>query len=309
MSPVFVVILEMRDRGGGIRRPLLTGPADVRRAVKARSVYSHKGDFGCLLIVGGSNVYSGAPALAGMAALRTGAGLVAIASPKVVASTIRSYSPNVIVHSLDSDVVTSGDMPKVTQLIGRSDALVLGPGIGLDPKTKRAIPLIINKAIELNRPMLIDADAIKALAGQVELLKGASAIITPHAGEFNSITGIDVPQRWRERLPICTGFTKKYSCVLLLKGHDTIVTDGHHVRLNRTGNPGMATGGMGDVLSGIIGTFLSCGAEPFYAAAAGAYVHGLAGDLVRKVKGFHMVASDIIEALPSILRVYDRVLR
>ena len=299
--------MEMRDQRSTIRRPLFTGPADVRRVVKARSVYSHKGDFGYLLIVGGSDVYSGAPALAGMAALRTGVGLVVIAAPKVIAPTIRSYSPNVIVHSLGSDVVTSDDVPKVTQLIGRSDALVLGPGIGLDPETKRAIPLMVDRAVEMNKPILIDADAIKSLAGQVELLKGANTIITPHAGEFNAIAGIDAPPRWRERLPICTQFATKYSCVLLLKGHDTIVTDGQRVRLNRTGNPGMATGGMGDVLSGIIGTFLACGAEPFHAAAAGAYVHGLAGDLVRRAKGFHMVASDIIEALPSILKVYDRI--
>jgi len=299
--------MEMRDQESIIGRPLFTGRADVRRVVKPRSVYSHKGDSGYLLIVGGSNVYSGAPALAGMAALRTGVGLVVIAAPKAIASTIRSYSPNIIVHSLSSDVVTSDDVPKVTQLIGQSDALILGPGIGLDSETKRAIPLMVDKAIEMNKPMLIDADAIKALAGQIELLKGANTIITPHAGEFNAITGINAPPRWRERLPICTEFATKYSCVLLLKGHDTIVTDGQRVRLNRTGNPGMATGGMGDVLSGIIGTFLACGAEPFYAAAAGAYVHGLAGDLVRRAKGFHMVASDIIEALPSILKLYDRI--
>jgi NAD(P)H-hydrate epimerase len=277
--------------------------------MKARPVFSHKGDFGYLLIVGGSDVYSGAPALAGMAALRTGAGLVVIAAPKVIAPTIRSYSPNVIVYSLDSDVVTSDDVPKVTQLIGRSNALVLGPGIGLDPKTRRAIPMIIDIAIEMNKPMLIDADAIKALAGQIELLKGANATVTPHAGEFHVISGIDVPPGWRERLPICTGFATKYSCVLLLKGHDTIVTDGHRVRINKTGNPGMATGGMGDVLSGIIGTFLANGAEPFFAAAAGAFVHGIAGDLVRREKGFHMVASDLIEALSSTLRAYDRVRR
>ena len=288
--------------------PTFSGPADVKQVVKARSVYSHKGDFGWLLIVGGSDVYSGAPALAGMAALRTGTGLAIIAAPKGVAGTIRSYSPNLIVHSLKSDVITSDDVSKVVQLLGRSDALVLGPGIGLHAKTKRAVPLMVESAIRMKKPILIDADAIKALNGRAGILKRANAIITPHAGEFRAISGIDAPPTWRERLPICTRFAAEFSCVLLLKGRDTVVTDGRRVRINRTGNPGMATGGMGDVLSGIIGAFLAQGAESLFAAAAGAYVHGLAGDLVRREKGFHMVASDLIEALPTVLRKYDRAL-
>jgi hydroxyethylthiazole kinase-like uncharacterized protein yjeF len=283
-----------------------SGPADVRRAVRARSVYSHKGDFGCLLIVGGSDVYSGAPALAGMAALRTGAGLVIIAAPRGTAGTIRSYSPNLIVHSLRSGVITSNDVPKVAQLLVRSDAFVLGPGIGLDRRTIQAVPLMIESAAKLEKPMLIDADAIRALSGQLDLLKRANAVITPHGGEFRMISGVDVSPRWRGRLPFCTRFAARFSCVLLLKGHDTVVTDGRRVRINRTGNPGMATGGMGDVLSGVIGTFLAQGAEPFFAAAAGAYVHGRAGDLVSREKGFHMVASDLIDALPTVLKEYDR---
>lgn len=286
--------------------PTFSGPADVRRVVKVRGVYSHKGDFGYLLIVGGSDVYSGAPALAGMAALRTGAGLAIIAAPKVIAGTLRTYSPNLIVHSLKSDVVTSDDVPKVAELLGISDALVLGPGIGLNSRTKLAIPLMIKLATEMKKPVLIDADAIKALAGQVDVVKEANATITPHVGEFQVISGIDAPPRWRERLPICMRFAMQYSCVLLLKGRDTVVTDGRSVRINKTGNPGMATGGMGDVLSGIIGAFLAQGAESFFAAAAGAYVHGQAGDLVRREKGFHMVASDLIEVLPVALKKYDQ---
>ena len=287
-------------------KPAFSGPEDVRRVVKARSLYSHKGDFGCLLIVGGSDVYSGAPALAGMAALRTGAGLVIIAAPTRVAGIIRAYSPNLIVHSLTSDVVTSNDVPRVVQLLERSDALVLGPGIGLHSKTKRAVPLIIESAIGLRKPVLIDADAIKALSGRTRILKRANAIITPHTGEFRSVSKMDAPPRWPGRLPICKKFARQFSCVLLLKGHDTVITDGRRVRINRTGNPGMATGGMGDVLSGIIGAYLAQGVEPFFAAVAGAYVHGQAGDLVRREKGFHMVASDLVEALPIILRKYDR---
>jgi hydroxyethylthiazole kinase-like uncharacterized protein yjeF len=169
--------------------------------------------------------------------------------------------------------------------------------------------LIIDSAIRLKKPILLDADAIRALRKRASVLKRANAIITPHAGEFKAISGADTPQTWRGRLSICMKFAKEFSCILLLKGHDTVVTDGRRLRINTTGNPGMAVGGMGDVLSGIIGTFLAHGADPFFAAAAGAYVHGLAGDLVRREKGFHMIASDLIEALPEVLRKYDRVLR
>jgi NAD(P)H-hydrate epimerase len=286
---------------------LYSGPTDLRRIIKTRSRYSSKRDFGCLLIVGGSEVYSGAPALAGMAALRTGVGLAVIAAPRSVAPTIRGYSPNLIVHSLTSDVVTSENVPQLSQLLGNSDALVLGPGIGRHPDTIHAIPLIIKNAGQVKIPILIDADAIRALGQTNEPLKLANTIITPHAGEFKAISGIEAPQRWRERLSICKRFAVEHGCVLLLKGHDTVVTDGRRVKVNRTGNPGMATGGMGDVLSGIIGALLAQGAEPFSAATAGAYIHGLAGDRAYRQKGFHMVASDLIEMLPTVLRKYDRL--
>ena len=113
-------------------------------------------------------------------------------------------------------------------------------------------------------------------------------------------------QTWHERLPVCVEFAKKNACILLLKGHDTLITDGIRVKVNPTGNPGMATGGMGDVLSGITGAFLAQGTEPYLAAVAGAYVHGRAGDRVAKEKGFHMVASDLIDMLPAVLREFDR---
>jgi len=290
-------------------RSPFTNSADVRRVIKARQAYASKRDFGSLLIVGGSNVYSGAPALAGMAALRTGAGLAIIAAPKSVAGTIRGFSPNLIVHSLSGEIVTPEDVTKISSLLEPANALIIGPGIGLRPETEQAVHLVIEKASEANKPIVIDADAIRALGKRKDLLRDAKSIITPHAGEFKAISGIEAPQKGEQRLPICRRFASEWGCVLLLKGHDTVVADGRRARVNRTGNPGMATGGMGDVLSGIAGTFLAQGAEPFFAAAVAAYIHGLAGDLVYEQKGFHMVASDLIETLPLILKKYDRLSR
>ena len=240
-----------------------------------------------------------------MAALRTGVGLVMIAAPRSVAATIRGYSPNLIVHSLKSDVVTSEGIEQLSRLLASSNALVLGPGIGRHPETAQAIPLIIKEARKIGKLILIDADAIRALIVAKESLQGA--LITPHAGEFKAISGLEAPDMWRGRLPICRKFALEHGCVLLLKGHDTIVTDGSRAKVNHTGNPGMATAGAGDVLSGVIGAFLAQGTEPFAAAVAGAYIHGVAGDIVCRQKGFHMVASDLIEALPTLLRKYDHL--
>lgn len=284
-----------------------SSPADVRSVVKARGRYSSKKDFGSLLIVGGSEVYSGAPALAGIAALRTGVGLAIIAAPKPVAPSIRGYSPNLIVHALNGDVVNSEEMDQLSKLLDPADAIVLGPGIGRHPETVRAIPFIIKEAHKLGKPLLIDADAIRALIQSIESLKGT--LITPHVGEFKAISGIEAPQLGRDRLPICKKFAKEHACVLLLKGHDTIVTDGIRAKINHTGNPGMAAAGTGDVLSGVIGAFLAQRVDLFPAAVAGAYIHGAAGDVVYRRKGFHMVASDLTEALPAVLRKYDRTSR
>jgi NAD(P)H-hydrate epimerase len=239
-----------------------------------------------------------------MAALRTGVGLSVVAAPRSVVNSIRAYSPDLIVHPLQGDVISPTDLPRLSELLDRSNALVLGPGIGLHADTKSVMPMLVARAHELQKPVLVDADGLRSLIDHRELFKGT--VVTPHAGEFKAISGVVPPPSWRDRLGICKDFALERSCVLLLKGHDTVVTDGSRLKVNRTGNPGMATGGTGDVLSGIIGAFLAQGTDPFLATVAGAYVHGLAGDAVRKRMGFHMVASDLLEALSEVLKPYDR---
>lgn len=287
-------------------RSFFSSSADVRRVMKPRDLHSHKGDYGRLLIVGGSDVYSGAPALAGVASLRTGVGLVFIAAPRGIASVIRSYSPDLIVHQLSDSIITSKDLAAISRLLAQSDALVLGPGIGRDSETRAVIPRIVKKANTMKKPILIDADAIRAVAGS-DTYRHRNVVLTPHAGEFKALSGVEAPLGWKKRVPICVNFAKRESCVLLLKGHETVVTDGYKVKVNRTGNPGMAKGGMGDVLSGIIGAFLAQHAEPFHAAVAGAYLHGRAGDSLLREKGFHMISSDLVEILPAVLKQYDRL--
>ena len=293
----------VKDIGIPIEAELLTGPGDVRRVVKPRNPYGHKGTFGYLLVIGGSTVYSGAPALAALASLRCGVGLSIIVSPKATASTIRSYSPNLIVHSLDHDNICPEDLPKIAAILEKCDAVVLGPGIGLDPTTVAAIPKIIATSNAMTKPMLIDADALRAL--DHISFENTKTVLTPHAAEFKSMAGVEPSLNWKERVGICIEFARNRSCVLLLKGHETVVTNGRQLKLNKTGNPGLATAGSGDVLSGIIGALLAQGSDPFLAASAGAFIHGIAGDLAVESKGFHLLASDIINEIPSVLQQFD----
>jgi NAD(P)H-hydrate epimerase len=166
-----------------------------------------------------------------------------------------------------------------------------------------AIPKIVAASTSMKKPILIDADALRALDGT--RFENAKVVLTPHAGEFKSITGIEPSLKWKERISVCTDFARSHSCVLLLKGRETVVTDGHRLKVNKTGNPGLATAGSGDVLSGLIGALLAQGNDPFYAAAAGAFMHGAAGDLAVKSKGFHLLATDIINEIPAVLRQFD----
>jgi NAD(P)H-hydrate epimerase len=294
------------DIGIPVEAELFTGPGDVRRVVKPRNVYAHKGDFGYVLIIGGSAVYSGAPALAGMAALRCGAGLAIIATTREVVTAVRAYSPNLIVHSLDHDVIATTDLPRIRGLLEKCDAIVLGPGIGVHRTTSAAIRQIIVASVTMKKPMIIDADALRAL-DETATFQGARLILTPHAGEFKSMSGVEPPNGWKDRARICVEFAKRRSCVLLLKGHDTVVTDGYNLKINQTGNPGMATGGSGDVLSGIIGALLAQGNSPYHSGTAAAFIHGMAGDLAVKRKGFHIVATDIIDEIPSVMKQFDSV--
>lgn len=293
------------DIGIPIEAELFTGPGNIRRVVKPRDPYSHKGDFGYVLVIGGSSVYSGAPALAAMASLRTGAGLAILGVPESASSVVKSYSPDIIVHPLEGDTISQRNIPSITNLLGKVDALIIGPGLDLAPETIDSVNEILRLSKLKKLPTLIDADAIKALKDNLEILRDGDFLLTPHAGEFEIISGIKVSDKWEDRVETCVDFAKENRCTLLLKGHETVISDGKRLKINRTGNPAMATGGSGDVLSGIVGAYLAQGIDTFNAASAGAFIHGKAGDLAYEEKGFHIVASDLLDKIPVILKHFD----
>ncbi len=286
----------------------IVGPGDLRVILKRRPAISHKGDFGKILIIGGGGgeYYSGAPALAGLATLRTGADLVNIAAPSSVANVIRSYSPDLIVRDLPGDYLSEDSIAPLEALLEWATAVVIGPGLGVQPETSEVILKLLERILILKRPVVVDADAIKAMAQNNTILRGVPGVITPHLGEYKILTGIDLSKikDTRERLRIVKESAKKLGVTLLVKGHEDLISDGVYAKINRTGTPAMTVGGTGDVLSGIVGCLLGQNYPPIRAANAGAFINGLAGELAEKsFHGPHITASDLINFIPKAMNL------
>jgi hydroxyethylthiazole kinase-like uncharacterized protein yjeF len=281
-----------------------------------RSADSHKGDYGRALLIGGSRGMSGAIALAGKAALRSGAGLVMLAIPESIQNIVASIEPSYMTYPLSEDdgQIASSEAPALSS-IDSATALAIGPGLG---RAEALQDLVENLYRVAPRPLVVDADALYALARRPNAFKNPPAprVLTPHPGEFeplamavtgdwdaarNAKTGNDM-QRQSAAINLAK-HDPAGRTVVVLKGHQTVITDGHRYSINQTGNPGMATGGTGDVLTGIITALLCQGLAPFDAARLGAHVHGLAGDLAANDFGqVSMIASDLIDYLPKAFR-------
>jgi len=276
------------------------GPGDVGLVVKRRPVESHKGDFGKLLVVGGSETYSGAPVLVALAALRTGVDLAYIAAPEKTAYAISSTTPNLITIKLKGTHLNPDNISKIKQYLGRVTAVVIGPGLGLHAETKKVVGEIVAAAEEARTPLLLDADGLKAFAEFKRPLQ-VPLVLTPHSGEYSILTGKELPSILEEKAEKVKKTAAKLGAVVLLKGNIDIISDGKGVKLNFTGNPSMTVGGTGDVLSGVIGAFLAQQVDPFEAAVAGAFINGATGDFVMGEKGYHMVATDLLDWIPKVI--------
>ncbi|MBS7616696.1 NAD(P)H-hydrate dehydratase [Candidatus Bathyarchaeota archaeon] len=276
------------------------GPGDVKLASKTRISEAHKGDFGRLLVVGGSETFSGAPALVALAALRTGVDLVYVASPWKTAHDISAMSPDLITIKLDGEHLNTDNISQLKNYIERVDAVAIGPGLGLHTETKEAVRILIESVESIGKPLLLDADGLKAFAEFKRKLK-VPAVLTPHSGEYATLTGARLPENLDEKISGAQKTAAELGAVLLLKGHVDVIADWKRFKLNFTGNPGMTVGGTGDVLSGIVSALLAQGVDPFEAAVAGAFVNGAAGDFALEEQGYHMVASDLLELIPKVL--------
>lgn len=279
----------------------------VRPWLPRRGAATHKGDCGRVLIVAGSRGMSGAGILAATACLRSGAGLVTLAVPEDVHSTVSGRVPEMMTLPLPAnDGTLSVDaLPLILEKLQKVDVLAIGPGLSQQANVQEMLRRLLPK---VNKPMVIDADALNALAGSTEILRQltAPAVLTPHPGEMSRLLGISLAEVQEQRLPLTVNSADEWGCTVLLKGARTLIAaPGGVLYINPTGNPGMATAGSGDVLTGIIAGFIAQGMQADQAAAAGAYIHGLAGDYAGKHLGYcGLTAGDIINYLPqSIMRV------
>jgi NAD(P)H-hydrate epimerase len=273
-------------------------------ALPPRPADSHKGLYGTVLVIAGGRGMAGAAALVGASALRSGAGLVRVASPVEVQPTVASFEPSYMTFPLADDgegfLQLDAALPALERLIGSADIVAAGPGLGQSNQIQALIRWLLETC---DKPLVIDADGLNALSKQQELLSHVThpVVLTPHPGEFARLMDMKVAQVQADREANAARLANlAESLVVVLKGAGTIVTDGRRLYVNRTGNPGMATGGSGDTLTGVIAALLAQKLTPFEAAQLGVYVHGLAGDITRDQNGeVGMIAGDIVDALPD----------
>lgn len=274
--------------------------AAVAAGLPERDPWGHKGDFGKLLLLCGSVGYTGAAALAARAAVRSGAGLVFLGVPEPIYAIEAGKLDEPVVFPLAAEggCLSPSAIPEIVRRLPDCDACLVGPGLDRTPGTRAVVEAVLREA---RCPVVLDADGLNVLEGHLEPLgaRRFPTVLTPHDGEFRRLGGTIGP----DRMASAAALARNLGAVVLLKGHRTVVTDGTQGYENHTGNPGMATGGSGDVLAGLLVSLLGQGLPPLEAAACAAWIHGAAGDLCAETWGqYGLTPSDMIEALPQFLK-------
>ncbi|MFD3155719.1 NAD(P)H-hydrate dehydratase [Haloimpatiens sp. FM7330] len=281
------VIEEVCDRDFVIEKGM------IKKSIKSRQKYSHKGNFGRVLIIAGSTGFSGAAYISTQTAVRSGAGLITLACPKEIQNILSCKLTEAMTINLE-------DEEKLNEMIQNSNVIALGPGMGNNNKTYDILNNVIEKA---ECPIVIDADAINVLQQNIHILKESKnkIIVTPHPGEMSRLTGISIKDINKNRLDVAKNFALENNVIVLLKGYNTIITDGKTTLINSTGTSAMANGGMGDCLTGMITALIAQGYDSLEAAYISAYVHGYCGDKL-STDMFCVNASHILEQIPFVLK-------
>lgn len=272
----------------------------VNRILPDRDPWGHKGTFGKILLLCGSRGFTGAAYLAAMGALRSGAGLVFLGVPESIyeIEAVKLNEPVVFPLPDEGGKLSFLAVSEIEKRLPQMDAVLIGCGLGQSKGTLSVVKAVLENA---QCPVVVDADGINVLSEHKDILRGRQypTILTPHDGEYLRFGGTF----GEDRMASAAHFAREWNCILLLKGHNTCVTDGETGYLNRTGNPGMAVGGSGDVLAGILVSLLGQGILPLEAAACGAWLHGAAGDLCADTIGqYGMLPTDMLNVLPRLLK-------
>ena len=274
----------------------------VKAFIPSRDNNSRKGNNGKVLIVGGSYIYHGAPVLSSLAALRSGSDLVYTCVPKINAFSTRSISPDLIVIPMADSKLTRGTVNKMLgQIPVDIDSTSIGMGLAI--QDVEAIKLLVKCLLDRNVRISLDANSL--IREILPIIEGQNVIVTPHLGEFKRLFGESIENDPNVRLSTCEKFAKKHSLTILLKGQEDIITNGDTSYTNSTSTPCMTVGGTGDVLSGLVAGFLSRNKNVIESASAATFVNGAVGELLQKEVGNHILASDLISKLPTILNSFD----
>lgn len=283
---------------------------NIKGMLPRRDKFSHKGTFGRVGIISGSLGMTGATYLSSMAALRTGSGLVYSIVPDSLKEVLSIKLTEAIIKPVEDRSTghfTMDSFQQIIHIIEGMDAIAIGPGMGVD---EERVELVRKILLEYKKPVILDADGINLISLDPTILmdRQGDTIITPHPGELSRLLGVSIGEIQKERVEYSKLTSNKYNVITVLKGANTLVTDGKEkVYKNNTGNPGMATAGSGDVLTGMITSFIGQGISPYEGAVLGVYCHGLAGDLASRDKGeYGMIARDILDNIPySIKKLED----
>lgn len=275
----------------------LTNEDFIKKAMPLREKFSHKGDFGKILIIAGSKEYTGAAYLAAQGAVNSGGGLVTLATSKDVKAILQVKLTEAMVNEYDEE-------EELIKTIEKSHVIAIGPGLGCNDNSLALVKKVLD---ESKKPVVIDADGINLIKEYLPFLRNrvGQIILTPHLGEFSSLTGLSIEEIEENRVEIAEEFAREYNIILLLKGYNTIITDGNKTMINTTGNSAMASGGMGDVLTGMIASFIGQGIPPFEAVTCAAYIHGACGDILEKDKYF-VKATDILDKISFVIKELHR---
>lgn len=273
---------------------------DVLSILPDRDPEAHKGSFGKILLLCGSRGYTGAAYLSAMGALRSGAGLVYLGVPESIYAieAVKLNEPVVFPLPDEGGKMSKKAVPEILERLGKMDAVLMGCGMGMSAGTLAVLETVLKNA---KCPVVLDADGINLVSAHKDLLRGRTAptVLTPHDGEYLRLAG----SLGKDRMTAAGDLARELGCVVVLKGHRTWITDGASFCRNTTGNPGMAVGGSGDMLAGMIVSLLGQGMGPLEAAECAVWLHGAAGDLCQKELGqYGMLPSDMLEALPRLMK-------
>ncbi|MHA1150764.1 MAG: NAD(P)H-hydrate dehydratase [Promethearchaeota archaeon] len=282
---------------------IFVGRGDVRPTLKTRKRDNHKGEFGKVLIIGGSKHYSGAPGYASLTNQNFGIDLVITYVPEIIGDILRNLTPNMIVRTNPGEWLNPSAFEEMSELIEWANSVLIGPGLGLQKETENLLVKIIKKLNFESKPYVLDADALKLIKDHLDLIKGREVILTPHEGELKIMTGIELTPytNIQERAKIVEDLAKKLDITLLVKGPYDYISNGNKVKINRTGCPEMSIGGTGDVLAGLCAAFMATKNNSFRSACSAAFLNGYIGEYCKNHIGPRFTAMDMIYMINDVI--------